>query len=165
MSFLGPFQARTCPFSGAELAPGISFVYPSHLSRTYIRNPRGRRMREIRVTLLSSHHTGSAHQRSARQHRIESDQPLVDLPRPTTQQRSAMPTMCEDCEAKHASFGLGAEKKRRWCGACAKAHDGAMYLVSGPKMCEDCEAKHAGFGLPAEKKRRWSPRGWPSRLL
>ena len=51
--FLGPFQARTCPFSGAELAPGISFVYPSHLSRTYIRNPRGRRMREIRVTLLS----------------------------------------------------------------------------------------------------------------
>ena len=52
--FLGPFQARTCPFSGAELAPGISFVYPSHLSRTYIRNSRGRRMREIRVTLLRS---------------------------------------------------------------------------------------------------------------
>ena len=63
--------------------------------------------------------------------------------------------MCEDCEAKHAGCGLGTDKKRRWCGACAKAHEGAMYLISGPKMCEDCEAKHAGFGLPAEKKRRW----------
>ena len=65
-----------------------------------------------------------------------------------------MPKMCEDCEAKHAGFGLGTEKKRRWCGACAKAHDGAMCLVSR-RMCEDCEAKHAGFGLGTDKKRRW----------
>ena len=63
--------------------------------------------------------------------------------------------MCEDCKAKHAGFGLGADKKKRWCGKCAKSHEGAMYLASGPKkMCEDCKGNSSTnqIGHPSSKK-------------
>jgi hypothetical protein len=60
--------------------------------------------------------------------------------------------MCEDCELKHAKFGLVVEEKRWWCSGCAKAHDGAVDV--GHKMCEDCELKQAKFGLVGGK-RQW----------
>jgi hypothetical protein len=42
----------------------------------------------------------------------------------------------------------------RWCGGCAKAHAGAVNIVS--QKCEGCQLKLASFGLPAEgKNRRW----------
>ena len=46
--------------------------------------------------------------------------------------------MCEDCKEKHAGFGLGVDKKRRWCGACAKTYEGAMNLASKPHMLQRC---------------------------
>ena len=59
----------------------------------------------------------------------------------TAPARSAMPSRCEDCALKGASFGLAAEGRRRWCGGCAKAHAGARDLVN--KRCEDCAFKAA----------------------
>eukprot|EP01050_Picozoa_sp_SAG11_P023785 SAG11_NODE_4887_length_1733_cov_1.990208_2_plen_319_part_01 len=39
---------------------------------------------------------------------------------------------CEDCGLKFPGFGLPSESKKRWCGTCAKAHDGAVYYKSWP---------------------------------
>ena len=61
--------------------------------------------------------------------------------------------MCEACDAKHASFGFPAERKRRWCAACSKTYTGSRDLSK--KMCEDCDEKRATFGLAAARKRRW----------
>ena len=33
---------------------------------------------------------------------------------------------CEGCQLKVPSFGLPSEGKKRWCGACAKGHMGAV---------------------------------------
>ena len=63
-----------------------------------------------------------------------------------------MPRLCETCGGKQAHFGTPAERTKRWCCGCGKAH-GAVYL--GGTMCETCEAKHATFGTPAERKKRW----------
>eukprot|EP01050_Picozoa_sp_SAG11_P036998 SAG11_NODE_14366_length_614_cov_2.487379_1_plen_66_part_00 len=48
--------------------------------------------------------------------------------------------MCEECGSKLATYGLAAEKRRRWCAGCGKAH-GAVDVAS--KMCEECGSKHA----------------------
>jgi hypothetical protein len=65
---------------------------------------------------------------------------------------AAAARMCEDCGQKHASFGLPRAtwtgKKKRWCGSCAKGHEGAV--TSFAVMCEDCGQKHASFGVPTE---------------
>jgi hypothetical protein len=39
---------------------------------------------------------------------------------------------CEDCDKKGRGFGLPAERKKRWCGGCAKRHEGAVYYTSWP---------------------------------
>jgi hypothetical protein len=68
-----------------------------------------------------------------------------------------MPTLCETCKSKSASFALPSEpKKRRWCRPCSDAHKGA-FDISNLK-CEDCDPKNpkaATQGLPKEKKKRW----------
>ena len=51
--------------------------------------------------------------------------------------------LCEGCGKKSANYGLQADKKRRWCGSCAKRY-GAISLQ---KMCEDCGKKWAHCGL------------------
>jgi hypothetical protein len=46
------------------------------------------------------------------------------------------------------------ERKRRWCGSCAKDHAGAVDIIA--KMCEGCKTKHPSYGLPSDGKRgRW----------
>ena len=60
---------------------------------------------------------------------------------------------CEDCSLTRPGFGLPAEGKRRWCGGCARGHDGAQNVVS--KRCEDCALTRPNFGLPAEGRARW----------
>ena len=52
---------------------------------------------------------------------------------------------------KAASYGLQSDRKRLWCGACAKVHGGI--LLQNHKMCEDCHTKHAHYGLPNEKSK------------
>ena len=52
---------------------------------------------------------------------------------------------------KAASYGLPSDRKRLWCGACAKVHGGI--LLQNHKMCEDCHTKHAHYGLPNEKSK------------
>ena len=49
--------------------------------------------------------------------------------------------MCEDCQEKWAEswYGLQVDRKRRWCGTCAKWHRG-VYLPKR-KMCENCQEK------------------------
>eukprot|EP01045_Picozoa_sp_COSAG04_P020540 COSAG04_NODE_2112_length_4765_cov_32.368838_3_plen_175_part_00 len=47
--------------------------------------------------------------------------------------------MCEDCQEKWAGYGLQVDRKRRWCGTCAKWHRG-VYLPKR-KMCENCQEK------------------------
>jgi hypothetical protein len=54
----------------------------------------------------------------------------------------------------HASFGLPADGKLRWCSGCAKAHKGAQN--NKKKKCEGCGLNVARIGLSSdEKKRRW----------
>ena len=44
--------------------------------------------------------------------------------------------------------------KAQWCSGCAKAHAGAVNVVS--KKCEGCGLKHPSFGLSSDvKKKRW----------
>ena len=103
------------------------------------------------------------------------------LPRKTTMGRKDK--MCEGCRAKQASFGLPVDRKRRWCGACAKPagavdlHTNKMCVISPGSMgetldgrngrisvsdqphpscrCESCGNTSANFGMPNERKRRW----------
>ena len=62
---------------------------------------------------------------------------------------------CEGCGLKTPSYGLPAERKRRWCKGCAEAEgNGAVSLNLRP--CEDCGLKQSNYGLPvAGRKRRW----------
>jgi hypothetical protein len=45
------------------------------------------------------------------------------------------------------------DRLRRWCGTCARAHEGAIDVVN--KRCEDCQKKRPNFGMPGERKARW----------
>jgi hypothetical protein len=60
---------------------------------------------------------------------------------------------CEDCQLKQPSFGLPADRKKRWCGVCAKGHAGVVNVVM--RMCEDCGLKCPSVGLVVERKVRW----------
>ena len=62
--------------------------------------------------------------------------------------------MCEDCGEKRPNWGLMEEKKKRWCGPCAKSHEGAVYITA-QKMCEDCGKKQPSFGHLDIHKKRW----------
>ena len=61
--------------------------------------------------------------------------------------------MCADCGLKRSSFGLPSEKRKRWCGPCAKAYPGAINIYS--RRCEDCMQHQPSFGLPEDRKLRW----------
>ena len=43
---------------------------------------------------------------------------------------------CEDCGQKSANFGLPADRRKRWCSACSRAHSGAVSLTG--LTCEVC---------------------------
>eukprot|EP01044_Picomonas_judraskeda_P010663 COSAG03_NODE_1390_length_4180_cov_3.362411_3_plen_256_part_00 len=60
---------------------------------------------------------------------------------------------CMDCKVKRANFGLPNDRLRRWCGTCARQHEGAIDVVN--KRCEDCQKKRPNFGMPDERKARW----------
>ena len=51
---------------------------------------------------------------------------------------------CEDCATKQPNFGMAAEGRARWCGACAKSHAGASNL--NVRNCEDCGLKARSYG-------------------
>ena len=63
--------------------------------------------------------------------------------------------ICTDCGIKHASFGTKDDRKRRWCGACAKANGHPDAVNVNAKMCEDCGEKMASFGTQHDNKKRW----------
>jgi hypothetical protein len=71
------------------------------------------------------------------------------------------PKKCEDCQIKVPHFGLLIEGpthaiskgKARWCGLCAKAHEGAIDV--GRRKCETCQMKQPSFGFAADGKARW----------
>lgn len=63
--------------------------------------------------------------------------------------------ICTDCGVKHASFGTKGDRKRRWCGACAKSNGYSNAVNVNAKMCEDCGAKIASFGTHNDQKKRW----------
>ena len=67
-----------------------------------------------------------------------------------------MPSMCEVCSAKRASFGIEGEGKMRWCASCGKAR-GAISLRPNrsQNMCEVCSVKRANFGTEGGGKKRW----------
>jgi hypothetical protein len=69
---------------------------------------------------------------------------------------------CEDCGVKSAGFSLQGERKRRWCGACAKSHPGT---VPHGKLCDDCNQKVPVWGLRTEQKKRWCGDCAPSTLV
>eukprot|EP01045_Picozoa_sp_COSAG04_P020329 COSAG04_NODE_2070_length_4866_cov_72.921334_5_plen_356_part_00 len=56
-------------------------------------------------------------------------------------------------QVKRANFGLPSDRLRRWCGTCARQHEGAIDVVN--KRCEDCQKKRPNFGMPDERKARW----------
>jgi hypothetical protein len=56
-------------------------------------------------------------------------------------------------QVKRANFGLPSDRLRRWCGTCARQHEGAIDVVN--KRCEDCQKKRPNFGMPEERKARW----------
>jgi hypothetical protein len=43
--------------------------------------------------------------------------------------------------------------KARWCGICAKAHEGAIDI--GRRKCETCQVKTPSFGFVSDGKARW----------
>jgi hypothetical protein len=59
---------------------------------------------------------------------------------------------CEDCGQKQATCGTVAEGKKRWCGACGRAHS-AVDLVN--KKCEVCHTRSRTYGVVAEGRLRW----------
>ncbi len=63
--------------------------------------------------------------------------------------------ICTDCGVKHASFGMKEDRKRRWCGACAKSNGHPDAVNVNAKMCEDCGVKMASFGTHNDQKKRW----------
>ena len=63
--------------------------------------------------------------------------------------------ICTDCGIKHASFGTKEDRKRRWCGACAKSNGHPDAVNVNAKMCEDCGVKMASFGTQNDHKKRW----------
>jgi hypothetical protein len=68
----------------------------------------------------------------------------------------AVQALCEGCQLKLPTFGLPAEWKARWCGGCAKGHEGAVNIKEKNKYCEGCGKNAARLRLPADgKKRRW----------
>ena len=67
----------------------------------------------------------------------------------------AMPTLCEENCGKQASFGLPTERRKRWCGGCAKSKGKGRAINLDAKLCEDCLLKTASFGLLSERKKRW----------
>eukprot|EP01051_Picozoa_sp_SAG22_P010355 SAG22_NODE_928_length_6464_cov_2.852789_1_plen_230_part_00 len=69
--------------------------------------------------------------------------------------KSGSSPTCEDCGLKHSSFGLPEEKKRRWCGACAKNHPGTKCLAGKSKSCEDCGLKLPSYGMESDRKMKW----------
>ena len=64
---------------------------------------------------------------------------------------------CEDCALHRPTFGLPAEKAKRWCFGCAKAHVGAQRLGKPQHniKCEDCAIKQPSWGLAGEDHARW----------
>ena len=64
---------------------------------------------------------------------------------------------CADCGLKVPTCGLPGDKRRRWCDACARNHEGARSMLSPPQLgCEDCHLKQRPtYGLPSEWRRRW----------
>ena len=54
-------------------------------------------------------------------------------------------------------FGLPSDRKRRWCGDCAKGHHGALNLAPDKprRKCEDCAKREPNFGLAVEGRKRW----------
>lgn len=69
--------------------------------------------------------------------------------------RTHTPAICTDCGVKHASFGTKDDRKRRWCGTCAKTNGHEDAVNVSAKMCEDCGAKMASFGTDDDHKKRW----------
>lgn len=56
--------------------------------------------------------------------------------------------MCEGCASKLPSYGLPAERRKRWCSACAHAHHGAVNLnTRHPRPAQAAAAR------PPRKKR------------
>jgi hypothetical protein len=60
--------------------------------------------------------------------------------------------MCEGCGIKQPHFGSARDRKKRWCGGCAKQQDDAVSLN---KMCESCGRKQPSFGSASDRKKRW----------
>ena len=60
--------------------------------------------------------------------------------------------ICEGCGRKAPTYGLPAERRRRWCSGCAAAVKGETVYLK--KMCEGCGLKWPHYGLPAERLRR-----------
>ena len=61
-----------------------------------------------------------------------------------------MPSMCEDCGAKRASYGAKGSKTKRWCSGCGAKH-GAVRVTG---MCEECGTTAASYGAKGSRPRR-----------
>eukprot|EP01052_Picozoa_sp_SAG31_P031751 SAG31_NODE_3401_length_4314_cov_2.157770_1_plen_231_part_00 len=56
--------------------------------------------------------------------------------KPKTRARKSKPsarTLCEDCGVVSKNYGTVEERKVRWCGTCAKAHNGVVLPIRRPK--------------------------------
>jgi hypothetical protein len=71
---------------------------------------------------------------------------------------------CQQCKTKHASYGCPIERKRRWCGGCAKREQGSNPhppVNLNLRICEDCKTKPAKYGdgsssdSAKQKDKRW----------
>jgi hypothetical protein len=62
--------------------------------------------------------------------------------------------MCHDCGLRPPSYGLAADRTKRWCGPCKKkAHPEAVR--KGRRLCEDCKEKVSYHGMPGDTDTRW----------
>ena len=139
------------------------------------------RKRKKAVGAVPSRASGRARKPSRREIDAEESEQLQSAIRKDNKRKggSKRRSPCEDCHLKDPSFGMPAERRRRWCHSCSAHHPGAVSLknradrpmgrravgraasaVAGVGRrqrppCEDCHLKDPSFGLPDQKKRRW----------
>ena len=57
--------------------------------------------------------------------------------------------MCEGCQLKRPTYGLPAERKKRWCGVCAKGRVGVVNVTN-----KRLKKKKKKNGVSAPPRRR-----------
>jgi hypothetical protein len=64
-----------------------------------------------------------------------------------------MPSRCEDCGAKTASYGTPTERKRRWCAGCGKSHGAVKrFMKLEKRLARNLKARNKRAAAKRQKQ-------------